>query len=122
MVTRELRDREAARVSIVNVTSDIVIEPTDLSEEQIQCHHCKALGYLSHVTMPGCPRVSCLEHSHTLGDGVKVLRYKYADDALEAMLARVTNRSVKAGRVMNLTGVEQRTSSRKVSISFFFVP
>ncbi|KAG0139575.1 hypothetical protein CROQUDRAFT_54507 [Cronartium quercuum f. sp. fusiforme G11] len=118
MIKRELSDRENARTSISNLSTEVLIEPEDLPEDQIQCHHCKSLGYLSHVTSPGCPRVSCLEHSHTLGDGVKVLRFKYPDDVLEAMLLRVTNRSIKAGRQMDLTGIEQRTSGRKVI--FFF--
>ncbi|KAH9808328.1 JmjC domain, hydroxylase-domain-containing protein [Melampsora americana] len=116
MVTRELRERDNARKTITNLSSESLIITEDLPEDQIQCHYCKSLGYLSHLTlMSNLGKVSCLEHAHTLGDGIKLLRLKFSDQDLEVMLARVSNRSTKAGRVMDLTNVEQRTSGRKVS-------
>lgn len=113
MVERETADRQTARNQITNLSPEIVIEPADLPEDQVQCHHCKAFAFLSQITSPGSPNVSCLNHSHIFGASHKILRYKYTDDDLQAMLMRVNSRSVKAGRVVDMSGIEQRTSGRK---------
>lgn len=113
MVERELADRQLARTQITNLSADVTIEPVDLPEDQVQCHHCKAFAFLSQVTSPQSSKVSCFDHSDILGDGPKVLRYKYTDEELQGMLMRVNSRSIKAGRLVDMSGIEQRTSGRK---------
>ncbi|MBW0534151.1 hypothetical protein O181_073866, partial [Austropuccinia psidii MF-1] len=113
MVERELADRQKALEQISNLLPDVVIQPNDLPEDQVQCYHCKSFAFLSQVTSPTSSKVSCLDHSHIFASDEKVLRYKYSDDDLQAMLQRVNSRSIKAGRIVDMTGIEQRTSGRK---------
>ncbi|OAV87908.1 hypothetical protein, variant [Puccinia triticina 1-1 BBBD Race 1] len=113
MVEREIAERQTALTQITNLSPDIVIEPADLPEEQVQCHHCKAFAFLSQVTCPESSNVSCLNHSHIFGDSPKTLRCKYTDDELQSMLMRVNSRSIKAGRSVDTSALEQRTSGRK---------
>jgi hypothetical protein len=122
MVGREIADRQAALTQITNLSPDIVIEPADLPEDQVQCHHCKTFAFLSQITCPDSPNVSCLSHSHIFGNNRKILRCKYTDDDLQAMLTRVNSRSIKAGRVVDMSGIEQRTSGRKVSTAYSSFP
>jgi histone demethylase JARID1 len=114
MVEREIADRQTALTQITNLSPDILIEPADLPEDQVQCHHCKAFAFLSQLTCPDSPNVSCLNHAHIFGDSQKILRCKYTDEELQTMLMRVNSRSVKAGRVVDTSAIEQRTSGRKV--------
>ncbi|KAA1116707.1 hypothetical protein PGT21_023376 [Puccinia graminis f. sp. tritici] len=113
MVEREIADRQTALTQIANLSPDIVIEPAELPEDQVQCHHCKAFAFLSQLTCPDSPNVSCLNHAHIFGDSQKILRCKYTDEELQTMLMRVNSRSVKAGRVVDTSSIEQRTSGRK---------
>ncbi|KAI8455341.1 JmjC domain, hydroxylase-domain-containing protein, partial [Phakopsora pachyrhizi] len=113
MVEREIAERKSAIGHISNLSPDIIIEPSDLPEDQVQCHHCKTFTFLSQVISLDSPKVSCLDHSHILGNTQKKLRYKFSDDELQAMLLRVNSRSIKAGRILDMSSIEQRTSTRK---------
>ncbi|KAH9440097.1 hypothetical protein H4Q26_000008 [Puccinia striiformis f. sp. tritici PST-130] len=113
MTEREIADRQAAIAQIPKLSPEIIVEPADLPEDQVQCHHCKAFAFLSHIISPEYPHVSCLNHSHIFGDSPKILRCKYTDEDLQAMLMRVNSRSVKAGRAVDTSAIEQRTSGRK---------
>lgn len=121
MIDRELKERAATRQR-----GDLseTVENFDRSEDQYQCSQCRAFGYLSHVVAAEPDTslinsmdinvaessaaastaastvaerlVACAQHVDSLGPGPKLLRLRFSDPELTAMLGRVQARSAKA--------------------------
>ncbi|KAI8324256.1 JmjC-domain-containing protein [Martensiomyces pterosporus] len=105
MVTRELRDRKKVRARWLRGALREVEwegdEDSELPEEmRQQCFKCKAFSFLSAVVCDCSPNyVSCLTHADQSckceGDQ-KVLKSRYSDDDLEAILSRCKSAESKA--------------------------
>lgn len=110
MVIRELSRRKLARHSIANLEE---------MEEETQMHpdeyyHClvdKSYCFLSHLVVPGSEAVACAEHHDKLPAGPRIMKVRYSDSKLEAMLEIVRQR---AGILR--TGPKHEPSAESVSM------
>lgn len=91
MVDRELADRTRARDTIPLLKE--VVEDEDRPDEYYQCQKDKSYCYLSQITSPADSFVTCPEHYEALSPGTRVLKVRYTDEELRAMLARVKQRA-----------------------------
>jgi [histone H3]-trimethyl-L-lysine4 demethylase len=92
MITREQKDRQAARAMGLAE----VLELEDRPEEQYQCAVCKAFCYLSQITCPCTTKVVCVEHFDLLCERPRShlsLRKRFSDDELVDLLAKVSERA-----------------------------
>lgn len=88
MVDRELATREKIRGLVPDLAE--VVDSADIDEDKYQCESCRVLSYLSHVTAVEGKKtsVSCPHHWKILPEGPKILRLRFSDDELRAMMAK----------------------------------
>lgn len=91
MVIRELQERETARCQIPDL--EIIVEDEQQDDDQYQCVIDKSFCYLSQVTTEGHPQVACADHWTHLPEGKKVMKIRYTDRDLKAMLMLVRKRA-----------------------------
>ncbi|KZO98092.1 hypothetical protein CALVIDRAFT_562482 [Calocera viscosa TUFC12733] len=94
MYLREMGLRQKLRAEFPYV--DQVVDPTDRSEEEYQCHHCHGFCFLAQVTCSCTSNVACLDHLEQLcscDPGKKSLRMKFSDDELGALIAKIAERA-----------------------------
>lgn len=91
MVQRELHERTQAIQDIPDL--HVIRENIEQDDEQYQCIVDKSFCYLSQVTTEGHTSVACAEHWKSLPEGKKVMKVRFTDEDLKAMLARVRQRA-----------------------------
>ena len=113
MVDREIEQRQRARKNILGLTESG--EDADHPDEYYQCKDDKSFCYLSQITARGTSFVTCVDHCEALGTGYKVMKVRFTDEELQAMLARVRQRaSSKSSERASAGETNIETSSRKV--------
>lgn len=91
MVNRELEDRARAKKNIPDLS--IIVEDEQQEDDQYQCLVDKSFCYLSQITTYGHNEVACADHSSSLPEGKKVMKIRFTDEDLMAMLKRVRQRA-----------------------------
>lgn len=106
MVNRELEDRARAKKNIPGL--EVIVEDEQQEDDQYQCVVDKSFCYLSQITTEGHSEVACADHWTSLPAGKKVMKIRFTDQDLLAMLKRVHQRAA----VLN---VPEESSAAKVS-------
>lgn len=91
MISRELQERETARSSIPDL--EVIVEDEQQDDDQYQCIIDKSFCYLSQITTEGHAQVACVNHWSQLPTGKKIMKIRYSDRDLKAMLLRVQKRA-----------------------------
>lgn len=91
MISRELQEREIARSSIPDL--EVIIEDEQQDDDQYQCIVDKSFCYLSQIITEGHAQVACVDHWSQLPAGKKIMKIRYSDRDLKAMLLRVRKRA-----------------------------
>ena len=112
MVNRELAQRSRAREGIASLT-DVVVDE-DHPDEYYQCKSDKSYCYLSQITARGVGFVTCVDHHDVLGNGAKIMKIRFTDDELKAMLARVKQRASSRAPEKGAASEVELEPSRKV--------
>lgn len=91
MVTRELAEREKARAEIPILVE--VVEDEEQDDDQYQCMTDKSFCYLSQIVTKDRLNVACADHWRSLPEGDKVMKIRFKDEDLRAMLEQVRKRA-----------------------------
>lgn len=91
MVNRELADRARAKQNIPDL--EIIVEDEQQEDEQYQCIVDKSFCYLSQIVTQGHNEVACADHLGSLVNGKKIMKIRFTDEDLLAMLKRVHQRA-----------------------------
>jgi histone demethylase JARID1 len=84
----------------------LIIDETDVHEDEVICSHCKTYSYLSRFVCPRSSKTLCLRHAGVveccpgstescafLGEGEHTLVYRMNDDALKAFVQKIVDKA-----------------------------
>ncbi|PUU77665.1 PLU-1-like protein-domain-containing protein [Tuber borchii] len=93
---RELQARRGLLEHLPDIKQAILPEDEELSEDQYQCGVCKVYCYLSQITCPCTPNVTCPSHFRDICDCEVTslsLRLRMTDESLEELVQRVHDKA-----------------------------
>jgi len=118
MVNRELERRQRARAEIPGLVE--LQEDEDHPDDYYQCLVDKSYCYLSQLTteQTATAPVACIDHHSSLEEGnARIMKIRFSDEELKAMLARVKQRASNNKAVERTTAPEASESTKKRKLS-----
>lgn len=116
MVNRELGDRNRAKQSIPDL--EVIVEDEQQEDEQYQCFVDKSFCYLSQIVTQGHNEVSCADHCCSLPNGKKIMKIRFTNEDLLAMLKRVHQRAAIDTAKIAADAVKVSVSAPRSSLAF----